>query len=679
MFSFKSQNSTDSLIRLSLAVALFVLTLVIYLAGVSDSFIFDDVHNLKPISNDPELPLAERFTNYVTQQIAGPTGRPISAASFFANGTEWPASARPYKLTNIVLHLITGGLIFISSNLLLVALNIASQQRRYLICFIATAVWMLSPIQVSTVSYVVQRMTQLYVLFLLGGAILYVKLRIDIHQATLTTDNHAVSRSQWIGLWIGCGLLVALAMGSKETAINFPFLILALDCTILSSQRWPNSLSKNLWRLCAIALPIVGLIAYTIISWPTHQNNFLLHDFSPLERLLTQPRVLIDYLSALLLPRVDGIGLIHDDYIVSRSLLNPITTLPAIIAVIGACFFAWVFRQRFKVAAFACLWFVGAHALEAGVLPIELYFEHRNYLAAFGIAFACAVAVDALSQKVPMLGKLGAAAAVMILAALCFQTTSNWKNPIHQAVTWAAEHPNSLRAKLTAGHMLRASGNTVQAMSLLDPAGFDNPHSAHYVAYGNMSCMTGTPPRTQWLEAALSNVSATHVARFVPMQIQYILYSSLEDKCDVTGEDVIKLVDAHLAQPGYRQYEQTNYDLHAIKQRVLANLGRLDEAAVYLDHMHSIRPAPGLLLTKASIHLDLENFDKAQAAVVDGLNLLTDDTADAIYLRKQFEITKAAIAQARTSTVTNQASDTAVVEESGQDGSAVDSDPISTD
>lgn len=673
-----AQNNTESLVRIGIALALFVLTFVIYLGGISDSFIFDDVHNLKPIAASPDLPLVERFTQYVTQQIAGPTGRPVSAATFFLNGTEWPTSATPYKLTNIVLHLITGGLIFMLSNLMLVALNLGCKRRRYLICILATSLWMLSPMQVSTVLYVVQRMTQLYVLFLLGAAILYVKLRIDIHRGTLAADGDAVSRSQWIGLWLGCGMLVALAMGSKEAAINFPLLILALDCTILSQQRWPNSVWKTLWRLCAIALPVVGLIVYTIISWPVHQNNFVLHDFGPVERLLTQPRVLVDYLATLLFPRVDAIGLIHDDYVASRSLLNPIATLPALIAIVAALFFAWMLRHRFKVAAFAIFWFTGAHALEAGVLPIELYFEHRNYLAAFGIAFAVAVAVEALSKLNPVFAKLAATAAVVALAVLCFQTTTIWKNPIRQAEIWAAEHPQSLRAKLTAGHMLRASGNTVQAMSLLDPRGFENPSSAHYIAYGNMSCMTGTPPRTPWLEAAANKVSATYVARFLPMQIQYILLTSLEGKCSVTGEDVIKLVDAHLAQPGYRQYQQTNYDLHAIKQRVLANLGHLDEAVVYLDRMHAIKPDPGLLLTKSSIHLDLANFDEAEAAVIEGLKMIKAETPDAPYLRKQFAINQSAIAKARNSALTNSAQNTPIVEESVEDGAGLDSGVIST-
>ncbi len=108
-------------------------------------------------------------------------------------------------------------------------------------------------------------------------------------------------------------------------------------------------------------------------------------DFSLWQRLLTESRVVVSYLSLLLDPRPSRLSLTHD-VSVSRSLLDPPTTLLAICFLVGLLGFALASSRRHRVASFAALWFFANLALESSVIPLELMYEHRLYLPMFGFA-----------------------------------------------------------------------------------------------------------------------------------------------------------------------------------------------------------------------------------------------------------------------------------------------------
>jgi hypothetical protein len=98
--------------------------------------------------------------------------------------------------------------------------------------------------------------------------------------------------------------------------------------------------------------------------------------------LLSEPRALWSYVLRLALPRAGGGGVYVDDFATSHGWLEPMTTLPAVLALLGSAIAAIMLRRRFPVASFAWLFFLAAHLLESSTIPLELYFEHRNYLPA---------------------------------------------------------------------------------------------------------------------------------------------------------------------------------------------------------------------------------------------------------------------------------------------------------
>jgi tetratricopeptide (TPR) repeat protein len=101
--------------------------------------------------------------------------------------------------------------------------------------------------------------------------------------------------------------------------------------------------------------------------------------FSMGERVLTQPRVLLFYVSQLFYPMPQRLSIDHD-VTVSTGLLAPWTTLPALLLVLGLIILAVWRMRRNPLVAWGLLFFFLNHAIEAGILPLELLFEHRNYL-----------------------------------------------------------------------------------------------------------------------------------------------------------------------------------------------------------------------------------------------------------------------------------------------------------
>ena len=138
------------------------------------------------------------------------------------------------------------------------------------------------------------------------------------------------------------------------------------------------------WFLPSIILaPLVvaatGLALYRGGNPAGFLNGFSFRYFSPLERLMTEPRVLIFYITQLVYPIPSRLSVEHD-VTLSTALVHPWTTLPSILLVLLMIGFGCAQLQRRPFLGFAILFFFLNHAVESTLLPLELIFEHRNYL-----------------------------------------------------------------------------------------------------------------------------------------------------------------------------------------------------------------------------------------------------------------------------------------------------------
>ncbi|MFO8048362.1 MAG: tetratricopeptide repeat protein, partial [Desulfosudaceae bacterium] len=134
--------------------------------------------------------------------------------------------------------------------------------------------------------------------------------------------------------------------------------------------------------LGAVIVIMAGLIGLALFARGDPLFFLRGYDWRPFtlaERVLTQPRLLLFYLSQLFYPLPSRLSITHD-VVLSRSLWAPWTTLSAILLVLGMVVAAWRLRRKFPLLAWAVLFFFINHLVESTVIPLELIFEHRNYL-----------------------------------------------------------------------------------------------------------------------------------------------------------------------------------------------------------------------------------------------------------------------------------------------------------
>lgn len=415
---------------------LLALTVFVFEPGLSGSFFFDDKSN---IVDNPVLTLfTGSFSSLVAASangFAGPLGRPLAMASFAVNAYFFGMAPYSFKIVNLAIHLANGVLVFLLAQQLLPALSRRRQSSPAALW--VSAIWILHPINLTPVLFVVQRMTSMAAFFTLAALCLYI------------AGRKMQGRRRWTAIGVALVLCWPAALLSKESGIVLPLFIILCEWLVLGGL---SSFSRRTLSAVAGALTIAVVIA-TIYLWPVLGASYRLRDFNMAERLMTESRILWFYVYQIVAPLPDLFSLHHDDFTISRSLLAPVTTLPAIGAWGVAMIAAFLFRRRYPALTFAVFWFLASHLLESTVLPLELVYEHRNYLASLGFLMLFATMLDdAFQYKDGKLPKQALAAAFMILCALVsYVRASQWGDEYRRTVMEAAMHPNSPGSNYEAG------------------------------------------------------------------------------------------------------------------------------------------------------------------------------------------------------------------------------------
>lgn len=426
--------------------------------------------------------------------------RPLSNLSFAINAAISGLDPLSFKATNLALHLLCGVLIYTLSARLLPR-DPQLQKHAKLTAPLVAALWLLHPIQVSTVLYVVQRMAQLSALFALIALLAFVIGRIALEQGRM--------RAGWTWLFLVLPVATIAAVLSKENGALVPLLCAVVELGYFrASPSLPRPGSIKLFFAAFLLLP--GALALAWYGFHFEQySDYRAQPFTLGERLFTQPRALMDYLGALLLPRGPSLGVYTDDFVVSRGLLSPPSTLLAIFALAALAVFAFLSRLTRPAIFTGIGLFLAGHAMESSVFPLELYFEHRNYLPSFGVFLALAGMVGWLlpklakrSDNAPKLQKILGGLTVVLLLLLAggtFARATMWRSAPMLAAQGVVQHPQSMRAHLDYANALQLQGRYADAQQVFDyMMTMDNPAARHAgiidtVALQCMSKKTTTP------------------------------------------------------------------------------------------------------------------------------------------------------------------------------------------
>lgn len=575
-----------------LATAAFLLLLLaaaaIYFPGLSGTFLHDDSLSLMPLENlgDP-LDLLQ-LAHYSLSGMAGGLGRPLSLATFGLQYYSWPSDPAAFKYVNLMIHLLNGSLLFW---LLLRVGGLLAWPRREVIigALLTTGLWLLHPLQVSTVLYVVQRMTELSALFSLAALLAYVAGR-QRAMAGATLSGYA-----WMSLAVTLGTV--LATFAKENGALLPLLILVLEFTLFAGL--PRPRLWRIWQAAFLYAPVLLLVGFFILRFDALiLETYKIRDFTLGERLLTESRVLTNYLGKLALPAQQSFTVFHDDFPVSCSLFDPPTTLGAVLAVVALIGSALWLRWRLPAYSFGVLWFFAGHLLESSFIPLELYYEHRNYLPGIGMLFAATCYGIRLHDRISdqRLRRGAAWAAVLLLGAfgaVTWMEARLWGHPLLQAQAWSAEHPRSKRAQGWAGAMWAASGNpdwavaTYNYLSKIDPNDASGP-----VFLLHLGCHYSGVALPEEPEL-IARLASSRFSTGVLSGLDEIIVLKEQGGCSrVNNRDLEIYLETLLANPNFARRRANLFfmqgRLHAAEGDVFGAVGALDKAYALFPRIQTI-------------------------------------------------------------------------------------------
>lgn len=469
-----------------------MIAIAVYWPGLNGGFFFDD---------GPSILQAEgvRLKEWSVDSLrlalgsggAGPSGRPVSQLSFALNHYFSGFSPLEFKATNLAIHLAAGLLVFFLALRLL--------RGRIAAGWLAVA-WLLHPIQLLPVLHVVQRMTSLSALFLFAAMLLHVAGRERGGRGGIAELILA-----WAVLW-------PLSFLSKENGALFPCFVLAWE--LIVRRNAAGGLDRFARAFAGAAgVALVGAVAY--MGSPAGHWLWAGYDFrgfTVAERLMTEGRILWFYLGLILFPRLEVLGLYHDDIPISTSVIAPWTTLPALAGLVGLIWLAWWLRSRAPLVSFGIAWFLIGHGLESTFLPLEIAHEHRNYLPIFGILLAVSWALMRATGTAGPRKTFGLTLAIVALIYFPFVTTlraHQFGEEGRRTQIEAQHHRNSARAQHEAGQTL---AELVDADFPDSPtygfarahyelaAGLDPAAKMSWLGLVQLNCKSKVPVERVWLD-----------------------------------------------------------------------------------------------------------------------------------------------------------------------------------
>ncbi|OGT20785.1 MAG: hypothetical protein A2V90_09080 [Gammaproteobacteria bacterium RBG_16_57_12] len=490
-----------------------------YWSGLYGPLLLDDTSNLGRILS-PEFGPDDALISLLND--SGLLKRPIAMLSFIINGLTGK-DLFYWKLTNLIIHLCTGILLYFLTTRLLRYANADSR----LMAAIVAAVWLLHPIQVSTVLYTVQRMTELSALFVFAAILSY----------TIARERQEKRMTAWPLQLLTWLIFFPLGIFSKENALLFPIFILLLEIFLFSRESFNN---QRLIKIAFLVLPFIVIAIVFAGDWIL--AGYEARGFTVLERLYTESRVIVAYLGMLLIPAQRRMGFAHDDFPLSYGLLDPWTTLPSITAILILIFIAFFLRKKHPLIGFGILFFFSGHAMESTVISLELMYEHRNYLPSFGILLATVATLNIIVKNRTIITTF-TTIAFCLLIFTTHVSANTWSSAVTLYYYMEMTHPHSER--LAAIKSTQFADTQQYALALKRLEGFNSLGARFHRL--NIHCLENGR-----LDNQLLNIDFNHARladNYAVMQLTDLANRGLDNECDFSSEFFVTLLNRFYELP----------------------------------------------------------------------------------------------------------------------------------
>lgn len=364
---------------------LLVLIITIYSNTLDASWHLDDYQNIQTnaILHIDDLKPATLWNTFFSHPTTrGKFYRPVPCLSFALNWYFGGSNVFGYHLVNIAIHFVTGFFLFLTILHLFHSPNLKDRYtgKANFIALLAAVLWVVNPMQTQAITYIVQRMASMAAMFYIMGIYFFIRARnADIR-----------SRRNWF--YMGCLLSFLFALGSKQNSATLPIALLFIEMIFYRDLGHPRVRKFFIPGLVGSGLVvlILGVILFKSDNPLFFINGCTNRPFSPLERLMTEARIVIMYISQTFYPMPNRLSIEHD-ITISTSLFQPWTTIPSILMILALVCCGFLQMKKRPVLGFAILFFFLNHLIESSIICLELVFEHRNYLPTLFLFFPIAL------------------------------------------------------------------------------------------------------------------------------------------------------------------------------------------------------------------------------------------------------------------------------------------------
>ena len=565
-----------------------------YSNTLNASWQLDDYYH---IVQNPKIHLNKlNFNSLTATFFTGPDNqlyRALPCLSFALNWYFGADNVFGYHIINIAVHIITAFMLFLSLTLLLKAPKLIPElkQNAYSISLLAAVLWAVHPIQTQAVTYIVQRMALMAAMFYIIGLFFYIKARLS------------PVRFKRI-IYYSCSLMAyAFALLSKENAVMMPLSVLLLEIIFFSGNLFFYILKRQSFKKILLITGIVLIfIQIFLFSDILHFLNkgYDGRLFTLAERLLTEPRIILKYIFQIFYP-VSSIYSIEHDVSISTSLLTPWTTIPAILINVAIIAGAIIQYKKMPLLSFAILFFYVNHIVESTVIPLELIFEHRNYLPTLflfvPISYGIIFILNNYKRSNSVICQITFAAVTFLIFTLCICTFTRNRVWATEKGLWEdvlLKYPGLSRPYQKIAEYYKSKGYDDLAFKLYEkalPLKHQRLKESRYVCYNNMGNIYVA--KGEYWKALdlyrkaipLNNDQNTLNLKYYDDNVSSVLYNMAYAylKADEWKESEI-LCDRLI------QLDSQYGKALELKGFILIEQGRIEESMPYLERAMSISP-----------------------------------------------------------------------------------------
>jgi protein O-mannosyl-transferase len=444
------------------AIPLLILAgLCAYSNCISKTLVFDDDAWIvdQPLLDDPN------------EYFKAMEGRPLLALTNVAMHRLGRNNPVGHHVLNVFIHLAATLTLYglVRRTLLLPRFHGRYDGRAPYLAFAVALLWMLHPLQVQSVTYIIQRgesMAGLFYLLMLYAVLRGNEVGAAPFEAVDAGKRLGLRRCGWYALAV---VSLVLGFGSKETMATAPVALVLFDRIFLT--RSIGHLIRRRWVFYLFFLVTWGMFTgfhvYRAVM-AAGGIGFGMETLTWKQYALTEAGALLYYLQITFWPR--GLAIDYQSWPWCHTLSDAMPEG----AIVAAMLLATVVFLFWRPAlGFVCAWFFIILAPTSSILPIaDAVFEHRMYLSLATPVVLTVFFVDWALRRTSLtvLGPYLLTAAALALGILTFLRNEEYRS---RAAVWqvAVERmPESVRARANFGQGLLVEGRNEEVVPILERA-----------------------------------------------------------------------------------------------------------------------------------------------------------------------------------------------------------------